>query len=135
MTNFTKLIIDHSFEYAKDLLADTGQCYPFAAFIDRGGIVHPLEFEIEDKKNMPNNEIVISGLTKYCETEFKAGRIRAFGLTYEANVQLEIDADGIETIAMDIVDSKDKEIPMYYFPYEFDSNKNVVFGETFAVRR
>jgi len=135
MTNFTQNIIDHSFEYAKDLLTDTGQCYPFGATIDKAGIVHPLEFEIEDKKNMPNNETVIKGLRKYCETELSANNIKAYGLTYEAVVQLETDADGIDTIAMDIVESNGEIIPIYYFPYEIDNSGAVKFGETFAVRR
>jgi len=135
MTNFTQKIIDHSFEYAKDLLTDTGQCYPFGATIDKSGIVHPLEFEIEDKKNMPNNETVITGLRRYCETEMSAKNIKAYGITYEAVVQLEADADGIDTIAMDIVESNGEIIPFYYFPYSINSLDMVVFGDTFAVRR
>jgi len=135
MTNYTKKIIDHSFEYAKDLLTDTGQCYPFGATIDKSGIVHPLEFEIEDKKNVPNNETVINGLQKYCETELAADNIKAYGIIYEARVQLEADADSIDTIAMDIVDSNGDIMPIYYFPYEIKSSENVEFGETFAVRR
>jgi len=135
MTNFTQKIIDHSFEYAKDLLSDTGQCYPFGATIDKAGIVHPLEFEIEDKKNMPNNETVINGLRKYCETELAAKNIKAYGLTYEASVQLEADADSIDTIAIDIVESNGEIIPIYYFPYKNIENDNIEFGETFAVRR
>jgi len=135
MTNFTQKILDHSFEYAKELLTDTGQCYPFGATIDKAGIVHPLEFEIEDKKNMPNNETVIKGLRKYCETELAANNIKAYGLTYEAVVQLEEDADGIDTIAMDIVESNGEIVPIYYYPYEITNSDTVTFSETFAVRR
>ena len=127
-------IIDHSFEYAKDLLTDTGQCYPFGATIDNAGTVHPFEFEI-DKNNIPNNETVIEGLKKYCETELQEKRIKAYGLTYEASVQLEIDSDSIDTIAIDIVDSSDKITPVYYFPYTIDKAGAVEFGETFAVNR
>ncbi len=134
MNNHTQTIIDHSFEYAKDLLTDTGQCYPFGAYVDNAGIVHPLELEI-DKKNIPNNETVIEGLKKYCETELQEKRIIAFGLTYEANVQLEVDSGNIDTIAIDIIDENDKPPPIYYFPYKIKEEGNVEFGDAFAVSR
>ena len=134
MNNYTQLIIDHSIEYANDLLTDTGQCYPFGAYIDKAGIVHPLELEI-DKKNIPNNETVITGLRKYCETELNEKRILAYGLTYEASVQLEVDSDNIDTIAIDIVDNSGETIPVFYFPYTIEKEGLVEFGETFAVKR
>jgi hypothetical protein len=134
MNTYTQKIIDHSIEYAKDLLTDTGQCYPFGAYVDNSGIVHPLEFEI-DKKNVPNNETVISGLKKYCEAELQEHRIKSYGITYEANVQLEADSDNINTIAIDIVDISYEILPIYYFPYTFDNNGIVEFGDAFAVKR
>ena len=134
MNNDTQLIIDHSFEYAKDLLTDTGQCYPFGAYVDNAGIVHPLELEI-DKKNVPNNETVIEGLKNYCETELQELRIKAYGLTYEASVQLEVDSEKIDTIAIDIVDKNDAPPPIYHFPYKIETEGNVEFGDAFAVSR
>lgn len=134
MNNDTQLIIDHSFEYAKDLLTDTGQCYPFGAYVDNAGVVHPLELEI-DKKNIPNNETVIEGLKKYCEAELQLNRIKAYGLTYEASVQLEADSEVIDTIAVDIVDNGDEILPIYYFPYKIKKEGEVEFGDAFAVER
>ena len=135
MDKITQNIIDHSLEYASELLNDTKQCYPFGAFIDRKGQVHPLEFEIEDKRNIPNNETVRDALTKYCEEETKLGRMLAYGLSYEASVSLSEDESPIETIAIDIVNPNDTELPLYYFPYEFNRNGTLIFGDTFAVRR
>jgi len=135
MTTTTQKIIDHSFEYAKNLLEDTGQCYPFGAFVDNSGIVHPLEFVIEDKKNVPNNETVIGALKTYCETEFQEKRIKAYGLTYEASVQLEVGSENIDTIAIDMTDSTGEVLPVYYFPYTIKKEGTIEFGETFAVSR
>ena len=135
MNPITQKIIDHSFEYAKDLLEDTGQCYPFGAFIDNTEVVHPLEYEITDKKNVPNNESVIWSLNNFCESELKEGKIVAYGLTYEAIVQLKEDEKGIDTIAIDMVDNSDEKIPIYYYPYTSDKEGNIEFGEPFAVKR
>lgn len=135
MDTITKKIIDHSVEYAKNLLMDTGQCYPFGAFVDNAEIVHPLEFEITDKKNIPNNESVIWSLHKFCESEMKAGKIIAFGLTYEASVQLEVDKPSIDTIIIDIVDRYDSDIPFFHYPFEKMDDSTINFGEPFAVKR
>ncbi len=135
MNNITQKIIDHSFNYAKDLLEDTGQCYPFGAFVDNAEGVHPLEYEITDKKNVPNNESVIWSLNNFCESELKDDKIIAYGLTYEAIVQLKDDEPGIETIAIDIFDNSDNKLPIYYYPYTSDKEGNIEFGEPFAVKR
>ena len=134
MNTTTKSIFDHSFDYAKTLLEDTRQCYPFGAFVDNSGQVHPLEFDTEGIKNIPDNETVRNSLRTYCETEIAEGRIIAWGLTYEAIVQLEEDSEGTDTIAIDIYSKDEDNIPVYYTPYSLGEG-SVDFGETFAVAR
>jgi hypothetical protein len=127
-------ILDHSSEYAKELLIDTGELYPFGAYIGLEGNVHPVEYEY-DKKNMPTVGVVIDALSKYCETEMKEGKILAYGLTYEASVQLEKDADFVDTFVIDIVIKDGTDVPLYYYPYHISANKTVTFDDPFAVKR
>ena len=134
MNNETQEIIDHSFEYAKELLEDTGEFYPFGAFLDKRGQIHPLEFE-HDKKNMPTNGQVIAGLTKYCWDEMKKGEMRGFGITYGAGVQMREGEEAIETVAIDITLASGEIVPVYYFPYEITEQGTAEFGEIFAVKR
>jgi hypothetical protein len=134
MNSETQKIIDHSFEYAKELLEATGEFYPFGAYLDMSGQVHPLEFEL-DKKNMPTNGQVIEGLTIYCSEEMKSGKISAFGITFDAGVQLKESAEAIDTVAIDITLSSGKVEPVYYFPYQIDKQAKAIFGEAFAVKR
>jgi len=65
----------------------------------------------------------------------KEGKILAYGLTYEASVQLETDADFVDTFVIDIVTKTDKDIPLYYYPYSISANKTVKFDDPFAVKR
>lgn len=130
----TQKIIEHSFDYAKELLEETGEFYPFGAYLDKKGQIHPLEFEL-DKKNMPTNGQVIEGLTKYCTSEMEEGNIIGYGITFEAGVQMHEEEEPINTIAIDIVLSDDGVEPVYYFPYTKVGSDNVEFGETFAVKR
>lgn len=132
--NLIEKIIDHSFEYAKVLLEETKQCYPFGAFIDRSGQVHPLEFDVENAKSIPDNETVRESLRKYCKTEFDNGKIIACGLTYEASVIVKEGDEPVETILMEIYANNDNNIPFYHFPYSFIS-EGIEFGEPFAVKR
>ena len=43
-------LMDHSIDYAQDLLDETLEFYPFGAWIDTKGGVHPLEFEFDKNK-------------------------------------------------------------------------------------
>lgn len=134
MKKETQEILTHSFEYAKELLEDTGEFYPFGAYLDRRKQIHPLEFEL-DKKNMPTNGQVIEGLTKYCTSEMENGSVTGFGITFEAGVQMQENEDPVNTIAIDITLVADEIEPVYYFPYTKNSEGKIEFGETFAVKR
>lgn len=134
MNTEVEKILGHSSEYAKELLMDTGEMYPFGAYIGIEGNVHPVEYDY-DKKNMPTIGVVIEALLKFCDTEMKAGKMLAYGLTYEASVQLEKDADFVDTFVIDIVIKDEKDLPLYYYPYSVSANKNIKFEEPFAVKR
>jgi len=134
MNSETQKIIDHSFEYAKELLEETGEFYPFGAYLDTRGQVHPLEFEL-DIKNMPTNGQVIEGLTIYCKDEMEKGKIQAYGITFDAGVQMREGEGAVDTVAIDVTLSNGETEPVYYFPYEVTETGKVVFGEVFAVKR
>ncbi|MDP2724501.1 MAG: hypothetical protein Q8O72_17255 [Bacteroidales bacterium] len=132
--NLSQILIDHSYEYAVDLLDDTGEFYPFAAFTDKAGQVHPLEFEV-DKNKMPNNSQVLEALTAWCTNEFKSGGITGFALVFEAAVTLEEGKPSIDTICMDITTTDQSDLPIYYFPYKVNDDGTVTYSEAFAVIR
>lgn len=134
MSEYSKTIIDHSYDYAKELLEETKQCYPFGAFIDRAGQVHPLEFDVEGSKTIPDNETVRESLRKYCRTEYETGKILAWGLTYEASVVLKEGDEPIETLLMEIYSKEEDNLPYYHFPFKLTED-GVEFYEPFAVKR
>jgi len=127
-------LIDHSYEYAVDLLNDTGEFYPFAAFTDKKGQVHPLEFEV-DKNNIPNNSKVLEALTAWCTNEFDSDGISGYALVFEASVTLEEGKPAVDTICMDIHTKDQENLPIYYFPFEIKQGGKIDYGEAFAVLR
>ena len=127
-------IINHSIEYAEDLIEGTLEFYPFGAYIDTIGNVHPLEFEINPKK-MPKVEEVLESLTTYCEGEMKNGKMHAYGLTFESELVLEEGADTVKCISIDIKHKDEDDVPMFYQSYTIEEENNVVYGEIFAVKK
>lgn len=125
-------IIDHSFEYAQELLIDTKEFYPFGAYIDTIGNVHPLEFEFNPKK-MPQVGEVLDSLTKYCETEMAEKRMHAYGLTFEAQIKLTENEAAKNCIGLLIKHNIEENIPAFYQSYDFDNDHQPIFGEIFAV--
>lgn len=116
MNEDLKKLLDHSVEYASELLVETGDSYPFAAYIDTIGNVHPLEMEIDDK-NIPQIQKVIDALTIYCTEEMKEQRMRAYCLSYEVKIQLE-ENKTTDAIAFEMIHQTEKNIPKYFLPFK-----------------
>ena len=134
MTEETEKIIDHSLEYATELLEDTGEFYPFGAYLGNEGVVHPLEYEF-DKKNMPTNGQVIDWLEKFCKEELENKHIKAYCITYDVTIQLEEDKPAIDAVCFDITNPAEPDTPLFYIPYKIDKQDKAVFEEMFAVKR
>lgn len=134
MNEEVEKLLTHSVEYATELLTETGEAYPFGAFIDTIGNVHPLEMEIDPKK-VPNIGQVIAGLTTYCEGEMETEKIRGYALAYEVKLQLEEGADPMDAIAFDMKHVESENIPLFYLPFTPEPNKKASVGEVFAVKR
>lgn len=126
-------LIEHSHEYACNLIKGTRELYPFGAFIDTLGQVHPLEFDTEENE-IPNNGKVVEALTKYCEGEFNAEKMNAYAMIYEVSMQLEEGAKPIDAFAIDIK-HKSEEAPLFYYPFTVSETGFVEFQEGFAVKR
>ncbi len=127
-------MINHSFEYAQELLIDTKEFYPFASFIDTIGNVHPMEFDF-DKKNMPTVGKVIDTLKTYCQKEMSDQKIKGFSLTFEAELKL-TDEGALETcIATEVFHSEETDIPDFYMTYQINAENDIDFGELFGVKK
>lgn len=127
-------LIEHSFEYAQELLIDTKEFYPFGAYIDTIGNVHPLEFEF-DPKNMPQVKTVLDSLTKYCETEMAENRMHAYGLAFEAELQLKEDESQKTCIGLKVKHQTESNLPDFYQEYSFNDDQLPKFEDIFAVKK
>jgi len=133
MEDIVQKLLDHSIEYAKELLFDTFEFYPFGAYIDTIDNVHPLEFEY-DKKNQPTVEIVLNSLTKYCKTEMANSKMKAYAITYESEVKLSESENSLKCITVEIHTSDKNVHPKYYVPYHINEEDKVSFDDIFAVK-
>ncbi|HIP35885.1 MAG TPA: hypothetical protein EYG85_03430 [Crocinitomix sp.] len=132
MTDIIQKLLEHSTDYAKELLIDTKEFYPFGAYIDTIDNVHPLEFDY-NKKIQPTVSTVLESLTKYCENEMTNDRMKAYALVFESEVQLEEDQPKLKCITVQLIDKVDKKLPTFYIPYHISNNQEVSFDEMFGV--
>ncbi len=113
---------------------ETGELFPFGALTDEKGLTHHREVEV-DQSDIPSNGEIMDQLMEYFLAEFDAGRAKAFALAYDANVKLDEDS-ATDAIAVDIRHHDMEDLPVYYFPYQYEKDAEVpVFGEAFAVER
>lgn len=132
MHTYTKDLLDHCEEYAKELLKETLDFYPFGSFISKTEQVHPLELEPEDKNATKNGQVVDS-LLKYLTAEFEQKEMLAYATVYEVQFQLNQDEPSSKAFAIDIVNSKSEE-PIFYYPFQIKGT-SIVYSEPFAVKR
>lgn len=131
MNEINEKLLEHCDEYASDMLKETGESYPFGAYIDTIDNVHPLEMEY-DPKNMPRVGAVMKGLEKYCKEEMAAERMKAYAICYEAEVAISED-EVLTTVCIDITNPSENT-PVFYLPYT-TSEMGIGVQELFAVKR
>ncbi len=124
-------VIEHCRKYASDLLIETCEAYPFGAFIDTIGNVHPMEVEV-DKNNMPNVGQVISQLKEYADAEMQVEKMRGYVLCYEVSYEMEEGGQSLDAIAIDVTHVEESP-PLFYLP--FNAGEEMSVGELFAVER
>lgn len=132
MHTYTKDLLTHCEEYAKDLLNETLDFYPFGAFTSKVEQVHPIEMDPENKNSIKNGQVVESLLT-YLTGEFDKKEVLAYATVYEVQFQLSEGEEASTAFAVDIVNSQSEE-PIFYYPYQVNGTA-VTFDEPFAVKR
>jgi len=132
MNHYTKELIEHCSDFSKELLNETKDFYPFAAFVSKTGQIHPLELEPEDKNNTKNGQ-VIESLLKYLTSEVEKGEILAYATVFEVQFKLDDNSPKTDAFAVDVVNLESEE-PIFYFPYT-RKNDEFSFKEPFAVKR
>lgn len=132
MHKYTADLLNHCSEFAKELFEETGDLYPFGAFISKIEQVHPLELEPENKKSTKNGQVV-DNLLNYLIPEFQQKEILAYATVYEVTFQIKENEPPTNAFAVDIVNSQSEE-PIFYYPYVIEDDL-FIFEEPFAVRR
>lgn len=118
-------LVDHCFEYARDMLLLNREFHPFGAFIGPSGRVHPLGIELDPKK-IPNNGEIVNRLITLAKEE----GIKEYALCFEVGIQLESSDNPQDAICVEIAELG---LPKFYQPFS-KSEDNVVFDELFAVK-
>jgi len=132
MNENLKSILDHSLDYAIEMIEETSELHPFGAFTDKAGQVHPLEMEI-DKKQVPTNGRIIEVLWDYCMKELEEGNISAFGISMESSLKFEGDEEEVDVIVTIPHHKDEQDLPAYCTPFKINDKGSVVAGELFAV--
>ena len=127
-------IIDYSHKFAKKMLNNGKEYYPFGAKIDNSGELIAVGYK-DNETEFPESQKVIDELTAEFERELNIGEIKAYGLTYDVRVQTDSLKDKTDAILIDIYHRNSNEIPKYYFTYSWNENNELIFGESFGMKK
>ncbi|MEN3323470.1 hypothetical protein VP395_07000 [Mariniflexile soesokkakense] len=127
-------IIDYSHKFAEKMLNNAKEYYPFGAKINNNGELIAVGYK-DNESDFPESQKVIDELTAEFERELNIGEIKAYGLTYDVRVQTDSLKDKTDAILIDIYHRNSNEIPKYYFTYSWNKNNELIFGESFGMKK
>lgn len=127
-------IIDYSHKFAETMLNNGKEYYPFGTKINNNGELIPVGYK-DNESDYPESQKVIDELTAEFERELKIGEIKAYGLTYDVRVQTDNLKDKTDAILIDIYHRNSNGIPKYYFTYSWNENNELIFGESFGMKK
>ncbi len=127
-------IIDYSIEFAERMLNNGKEYYPFGSQIENNGELVAVGFK-DGENDFPESQNLIDGLKSGFEKLFADGQIRAYGLTYDVRVSLNNSNNKSDAICIDITHLSSNQIPRYYFTYSWSENDELIFGESFGMKK
>tara|TARA_R110002096_G_scaffold392263_1_gene587207 strand:- start:56 stop:466 length:411 start_codon:yes stop_codon:yes gene_type:complete len=127
-------IIDYSHNFAEKMLNNGKEYYPFGAKIDNNGELIAVGYK-DNETEFPESQKVIDELTAEFERELNNGQIKAYGLTYDVRIQTDSLKEKTDAILIDIYHRNSNEIPKYYFTYSWNEKNELVFGESFGMKK
>ncbi|RKD86405.1 hypothetical protein [Mangrovibacterium diazotrophicum] len=127
-------IIDYSHRFAEHMLNDEKEFYPFGAKIGNDGKLVAVGYN-NTETDFPESQTVIEALKEEFEKDFVNGKLRAYGLTYDVRVQIDEQGDKSDSICIDITHQESNDIPRYYFTYSWNDNDDLIFGESFGIKK
>jgi len=103
--------------FAREALVDFGEIYPFAVNINNHGELIPFAVDMEER--VPKASHVIELLVRAAQNEAREERIRAFGICFDATVNLPGQAERSEAIVCRL-EHRDRDPLEIVLPYALD---------------
>ena len=127
-------IIDYSYEFAKHMLNNGKEYYPFGAQIENNGELVAVAQE-DNETDFPDSLKVIKALESEFEKRFFNRQIKAYALTYDVKVQINDLGEKSDAICIDITHKNSNDIPRYFFTYSWNENEELIFGQSFGMEK
>jgi hypothetical protein len=127
-------IIDYSHRFAEHMLNNGKEYYPFGAQLENNGELVAIG-QNDKETDFPKSQKVIDLLKWEFEKQFKEGKIKAYGLTYDVRVQTNDLGEKSDAICIDITHRNSNDIPRYFFTYSWNENDELIFGQSFGIKK
>ncbi len=127
-------IIEYCHQFTEYMLNNGKEYYPFGAQIKKDGELVAIAFDDEETE-FPESQKLINGMTTEFEKLFANGQIKAYGLAYDVRVPINDSGEKSDAICIDITHKDSNKIPRYYFTYCWNTNEELIFGESFGMKK
>jgi len=122
-TNDIQKLIDYSVSFAKTLLADFQEFYPFAAAVNNDGELIPITFYEGDE--FPDSKDLSKKLELLLEKQLEENKKRTIAVTTDVLVKRSDAETSHDAISIKIRQSGTEEYKVYFFEYNLSKEKEV----------
>jgi hypothetical protein len=114
-------LLSYSLFFAKQLLQDYQEFYPFAAYLDSEGQLIPIAvFEGNDH---PDSETLIGQLLARLSDIKVKNNLTAYAICYDVRVTNDNYPDGTDSLLIKVFHSSDQLTTNFYYPYKISAHE------------
>lgn len=126
----TQRLIDYSVEFAKRMLTENQEFFPFAVTLNIHGDLIPATFF--DGDDQPLSEDLLNNLQFLVDNKLSKREVIAYALTYDVLVKKNDHSKKNDVITVKIKHTDIEESKLYYFTYRLLKQKGIEFIDSWS---
>lgn len=119
--------------FSDNLLIEFGEFFPFAAKIDKLGVLTGVGYQSENDK--PASQVVLDSLLERLEEELSENFIRSFCVAYDTNLTNDDFPNGIDCIVTLTRHQFENSTIEFSFPYKIPDNGEIEYYDSWCVEK
>ena len=123
-------VVNNCIEFAKLMLNESREFYPFAAQLSVDNKIIPTSFS--DGDEFPKSQTILDGLKQQLDIKLKNKLIICYSIAFDGRVKRNENSELSDAIIINVEHIELQETYIKYYPYLFSKKNELIFGEPWS---